>query len=128
MGMSLGEVAHGLGQLAQRILAVDERGQFASFEKLVHEKQIFSIHVRDEEGDCLAGAQGSQADLEDVSQRSDETIPLRPADEDEGRIRVQDAPEVSPRAASRDVKHQVVAPSAAGEVLPGVVDHMVGAE
>jgi hypothetical protein len=53
VGVAFCEVAHCCGQLAQRVLPVDERGHFPGLEKFVHEEQIFSIQASDEEDDFL---------------------------------------------------------------------------
>ena len=51
-----------------------------------------------------------------------------PSDEDDGRVRREHALALRPRPAPRVVEHQVVALVAPGEVLPGVVDDVIGAE
>ena len=43
VGVAFCKVAHRGGQLAQRVLPVDERSHFSGLYKLVHEEQICSI-------------------------------------------------------------------------------------
>src|SRR5207245_5570808 len=69
-----------------------------------------------------------QAYFDDVTERSDQTVALRCADDDQGRLRIEDAPAIRPRPAPGDIEHQVIALPTSGEVLLGVVDDVVRAK
>jgi hypothetical protein len=49
-------------------------------------------HLRHKENDLLAATQCRQTYLDDMTQRSDQTVALRCSDDDEGRLRVEYAP------------------------------------
>ena len=102
--------------------------QLPALEKLSQNQQVCLLELRDEEGDLLARPQSPQMRPDDVAQGAEQAIALRPAGDDDGRVRSQNTSELRPGPASCDVEHEVVAPVAPSEVLLRVVDDVVGSE
>ena len=126
--MALAHVPKGVGDLAERVLPVDDGSELPVLEQPAQDSQIRLVELRDEEGGLPAPTQRRQAHPNDVAERPEPAIGHRAADEDDGRLRLEHALELRPRAAAGDVEDEVVAPIAPGEVLGGVVDDVVGSE
>src|SRR5712691_8388365 len=92
LGVSFSHVPESVGDSAQLITPVYDRCHFFGLEKLSQDHHVRLVELRDEENDLLAATQCRHADLDDVTQRSDQTVALRCSDDDEGRLRVEYAP------------------------------------
>jgi hypothetical protein len=92
LGVSLSQVPESVCDLVQLETPVYDSCHFPGREKLLQDDHVGLVELRDEERGLLAATHGRQAYLDDVTQRSHQTVALRRADDDEGRLRVEYAP------------------------------------
>ena len=119
------QITHGFGNFTQRMHSVYNRTDLSTLEHFLQNREILRIEICYEENHLLTRSERRQSHLYDMSERSDDEIGFWSADDDNSRIRGQDALALSPRAAACDIEQQVIAFSAAGEIFFGVVNDMI---
>ena len=125
--MAFTHVAESVGDLGERVTPLHGRFHGPRLEQVSQEIQVRRVELRDEENGLLTAAHSSHPHLGDVTERPHQPTSLS-ADDDERRLRIQHTPALGPRLAPRDIEDHVAATAASGEVLAGVVDHVISTE
>src|SRR5207247_6526004 len=99
LGVSLAHVLEGVGGLAQLVAPLDHRLHLSGLEQLSECHQIRPAQVRHEERGLMAGTPRAEPHPDDVPERTQQAVLLRPAYEHHGRVRLQHALARRPRPA-----------------------------
>src|SRR5215469_9497107 len=110
-GVSGLEIADGRGHLAQRIRAVDDRGDLPGLEQLAQDGQIIPALLGHEEGHLLAQHGRGHEHLDRPAHGPDPPALVRRPDSHQNPARGEHAPALRQLPAPRDVHQHVVAPS-----------------
>src|SRR5918997_3814272 len=132
-GASFFQITDRLGDLAQRERSVDHRRKLARFEELPQEgHRVFLVWHREVRGRQLAHERGEDNQFEDAGEASQPAArPLPEAivpDEHVLPTGGEDAPAIRERTVTWDIEDQIVALTASGVILLGVVEEAVRAQ
>src|SRR5256885_11637409 len=127
-GVAQFEVADRVGDRAQRVRAVDDRGHLAGREQLAEGGEVFAVRAGQQGYEPLAHERGEREHGDRGPHRFDPVAVLRSADTDEHALRRDGPPGLRQGPDPDRVDHQVVASPGTGEVRAGVVDDLLGAE
>src|SRR5215216_3090309 len=122
------QVADGLGRLAQLVGPVDHRRDLARLDEPPQEPQVVPALLGLEQGEALAHQREQDQRLDQAVQGADPAAVGLAAARDQHPPGGEGPPAVPRRAGTGQLEQQVVPLAAAGGVLPGVVDDVVGAD
>src|SRR5215472_3437007 len=128
--MPLLEIADRLGNLTEPVAPVDDRCDLCRLYELAQSGQVLLGYFRAHHDEFLADKARGHKHLEQTSENPDHppAPAIRRSDHDVATFGIEDAPELGQRMVRHAVENHVITLSAPGEILSGVIHHLVGAE